>query len=1157
MDFDDELERLVQIYLRRVRLCEDVNILEEFGGEEALLGYLNTSAERGIGRTTHAERAKRFGINSQGKDLLKPKFKVAEIFKGMRHDYSFLLAAALTSILVKSIVESDYRIFGWVEGATIIICAIIGSVFQAIINWKEEVKTVEFRINQTDTRVQVIREGIPQEVPRKDLVVGDLIMINILKTLDVDVLVTEANNLGVDESHITGEIDTCYKASYKECIKAREKIQEEGRTSIASIHEVPSPIFVSGSTVLFGSGKGIVLATGTKSTVGKLERSLIEPPSLDTPLQSRMQNATSCLNVIVLILAGLIILGKAVIVFIRWKTLKELLSHGSQEWLIIEGILCGFALIAVAIPESISLAVPTILNSSLPKMLEEGLLVQKVTAIEAAAEMDALIVSKQYELVEDYLEIDYLWNKEEIDFKETKEEWVRRSQKNMIQLECLSESREDMEEEFSSVKNPPNTLNYKFFVSPICRQLFVTSLFEPGMTTEDRLTDSISRSVLRYLIECGFEEDHFIETSLSPSTFSCKQIVINEPLTKKDPVCDKPCYGSIVKCEVGEIFLVRGPVDAVLPNCSGIINLSSGELEELQETPALSLENPLRNSSSRRMSRGEKNKLAQEIQTKWIQYEKVSTAYAYKWIKKKPKEAQTLESRRTKPEEDSLLEHIEKFFPGEASTDQDEPHMSNLNLTCCLAMSSPLKQSVKKTINKFNETNISIVMTTTGHSVDSARMLAKQAGILPEDQWDEIPGSVVSGPELEEVSGGTKTLDEVSTRAPLKNTATIVNKEAFNNMFKKIALLWDCSSAQRHTFLVGLEENQFKAGFICHSCSDLVCSSRAYLCFAYKHSTESAKQHAGIILLDETFSSVITAAKWGKHVYACIRKTFQFELIMTVTLCLFVTASNLALQESILSASQLLFLRLLIDLLNHFFLSTDRPTKDLLGAKTIDKKAFIVTQKMAKHIVGQAIYQFCVVTTLLLAGPRLLTDHKTTDSSMVNLETLEGGQIKKFVRSGIWSFGEKRWPALNSQEPSRHFTYIFATIGLMNIFTYMSCRTIEDQFCCLSSIFSIKSCLACLFSIASIVAVTQFGSISFRVAHGGLDFHGWVLVFSLSAGCLVWSLFLRALKEEECPAFCRKEDPNENKSRWMGNRYLMMIQKKNKDKYRIGDRAIV
>merc|ERR1712232_181874 len=129
--------------------------------------------------------------------------------------------------------------------------------------------------------------------------------------------------------------------------------------------------------------------------------------------------------------------------------------------------------------------------------------------------------------------------------------------------------------------------------------------------------------------------------------------------------------------------------------------------------------------------------------------------------------------------------------------------------------------------------------------------------------------------------------------------------------------------------------------------------------------TQIAKDAADIILLDDNFASIVTAAKWGRNVYASIQKFLQFQLTVNIAAVVVALTGAFYKQISPLAAIQLLWVNLLMDSLASLALASEPPVDELLERPPVNRSDSMVTGRMWANMLGQASYQICVIMTLL------------------------------------------------------------------------------------------------------------------------------------------------------------------------------------------------
>ena len=135
----------------------------------------------------------------------------------------------------------------WIEGAAIIVAVIVVVLVTAFNDWTKErqFRGLQSKI-ELDQKFNVVRENTVKQIPIKDIVVGDICQIKYGDLLPADGLVVQSNDLKIDESSLTGESDLIKK------------------------HENKDPFLLSGTHVMEGSGKMLVLAVGEHSQTGMI-----------------------------------------------------------------------------------------------------------------------------------------------------------------------------------------------------------------------------------------------------------------------------------------------------------------------------------------------------------------------------------------------------------------------------------------------------------------------------------------------------------------------------------------------------------------------------------------------------------------------------------------------------------------------------------------------------------------------------------------------------------------------------------------------------------------------------------------------------------------------------------------------------------------------
>lgn len=141
--------------------------------------------------------------------------------------------------------------------------------------------------------------------------------------------------------------------------------------------------------------------------------------------------------------------------------------------------------------------------------------------------------------------------------------------------------------------------------------------------------------------------------------------------------------------------------------------------------------------------------------------------------------------------------------------------------------------------------------------------------------------------------------------------------------------------------------------------------------------------------MDDNFSSIVKAIMWGRCVNESVKKFLEFQLTVNITAVMltFISAVVSSEQKSVLTAVQLLWVNLIMDTFAALALATDAPTEALLVDRVPEpRSAPLISFKMWKMIVGQAIFQIAV-TLVLLYGDLIHNDPENDELQTIVFNT--------------------------------------------------------------------------------------------------------------------------------------------------------------------------
>ena len=129
-----------------------------------------------------------------------------------------------------------------------------------------------------------------------------------------------------------------------------------------------------------------------------------------------------------------------------------------------------------------------------------------------------------------------------------------------------------------------------------------------------------------------------------------------------------------------------------------------------------------------------------------------------------------------------------------------------------------------------------------------------------------------------------------------------------------------------------------------------------------------AKDASDIILMDDNFNSIVQAVKWGRNVYDSIAKFLQFQLTVNAVAVIVALGCSILLDNSPLTATQMLWINLIMDSLASLALATEPPNQSLLKRAPYGSERPIVSRKMLFTIVSVSLYQLVLLYLLVFLG---------------------------------------------------------------------------------------------------------------------------------------------------------------------------------------------
>ncbi|XP_073456259.1 plasma membrane calcium-transporting ATPase 3 isoform X4 [Aquarana catesbeiana] len=394
-----------------------------------------------------------------------------------------------------------------------------------------------------------------------------------------------------------------------------------------------------------------------------------------------------------------------------------------------------------------------------------------------------------------------------------------------------------------------------------------------------------------------------------------------------------------------------------------------------------------------------------------------------------------------------------------------EPEWENENeivgdLTCIavVGIEDPVRPEVPEAIRKCQRAGITVRMVT-GDNINTARAIAAKCGILqPGEDFLCLEGK------------------EFNRR--IRNEKGEIEQERLDKIWPKLRVLARSSPTDKHTLVKGIidstigEQRQVVA-VTGDGTNDGPALKKADVGFAMGLAgTDVAKEASDIILTDDNFSSIVKAVMWGRNVYDSISKFLQFQLTVNVVAVIVAFTGACITQDSPLKAVQMLWVNLIMDTFASLALATEPPTESLLLRKPYGRNKPLISRTMMKNILGHAVYQLVIIFTLL------------------------------FVGELIFDIDSGRNAPLHSP-PSEHYTIIFNTFVMMQLFNEINARKIHGERNVFDGIFAnLIFCSIVLGTFGVQILIVQFGGKPFSCAP--LNAQQWLWCLFVGVGELVW-----------------------------------------------------
>lgn len=329
--------------------------------------YLSSSAEvlqsQGVTENGLSETEAAARLEKNGKNKLvegKKESLVRRFFKQLAEPMTIILlvaAAVSAGVEIYDGIQSGHM--GFPSDVVIILAVVLINAILGVFQESKAEKAIEALQEMSKAQSKVIRDGKQISIPSEDLVVGDIIVLEAGDAVPADARIIECASMKIEEAALTGE-----------SVPVDKKVDAltPGDNGDVALGDRKNMVFM-GSTVVYGRGKAVVVATGMDTEMGKIADALANAEEGKTPLQIKLAGLSKVLTWLVI--------GICVVIFG-----VQLIRDGVGFEPILNSFMIAISLAVAAIPEGLATVVTIVLSIGVTNMSKRNAIIRKLTAVE-------------------------------------------------------------------------------------------------------------------------------------------------------------------------------------------------------------------------------------------------------------------------------------------------------------------------------------------------------------------------------------------------------------------------------------------------------------------------------------------------------------------------------------------------------------------------------------------------------------------------------------------------------------------------------------------------------------------------------------------------------------------------------------------------------
>ena len=349
---------------------------------EETVRLLGTDLERGLSSVEAQARLEKYGYNEL-REQPRPGFWRRLLNQLNEFLVLILIASAIISFFIGL---SEYRRSGamteFVDAGAIMAIVVLNAILGVVQEGKAEESLAALK-KMAAPNALVLRDGHLLTIPARELVPGDVVILETGNYVPADVRLVESVNLRIEEASLTGESVPVGKDA--------DRVVEED----AVLGDRCNCGYMS-TIVTYGRGKGIVVATGMQTEIGKIAEMIQSTEEEPTPLQIKLDQLGKWLGVACLVVCGIV----GVVGIVRDPSISVLFQQGLVPYLsagrdtILEMFMIAVSLAIAAVPEGLPAVVTICLALGMQEMIKRHALIRRLPAVETLGSATAICSDK-------------------------------------------------------------------------------------------------------------------------------------------------------------------------------------------------------------------------------------------------------------------------------------------------------------------------------------------------------------------------------------------------------------------------------------------------------------------------------------------------------------------------------------------------------------------------------------------------------------------------------------------------------------------------------------------------------------------------------------------------------------------------------------------